>query len=304
MIDVILISALLIGCGIGWRWLTPQGLDADTLRRSLTGLVYHLLLPALVLGVLWRAPLGLESVAIVVVAATMVLLGLGLAWGWLLLFPQPRPIAGALLLAAAFPNATYLGLPVLEAVIGEQGRALAIQYDLLACTPLLLTLGITIAARFGASNERPRVLSQLLRVPPLWAAMAGVLLNIADLSQPQWIEKLLTLLGNGVVPLMLIALGLSLQWRSGWGEQIRQVIPVVMIRLLLIPLLATLSISIFDVQAATRLGVILEAAMPSMVLGIVLADRFALDSHIYAMTVTLSTALSLITLPLWHQILT
>ena len=43
--------------------------------------------------------------------------------------------------------------------------------------------------------------------------------------------------------------------------------------------------------------------MPSMVLGIVFCDRYLLDSALYAMTVTVTTALSLITLPFWHGVL-
>ncbi len=49
----------------------------------------------------------------------------------------------------------------------------------------------------------------------------------------------------------------------------------------------------------TLAGAVLEAAMPSMVLGMVLCDRFGL----YAITVTLGTALSLLTLPLWFGLL-
>jgi len=49
--------------------------------------------------------------------------------------------------------------------------------------------------------------------------------------------------------------------------------------------------------------VVLEAAMPSMVLGMVICDRYGLDTTIYATAVTLSTALSMLTLPLWYRIL-
>jgi predicted permease len=35
----------------------------------------------------------------------------------------------------------------------------------------------------------------------------------------------------------------------------------------------------------------------------VLCDRYRLDSGLYAMTVTLSTLLSLLTIPLWYQYL-
>jgi len=44
---------------------------------------------------------------------------------------------------------------------------------------------------------------------------------------------------------------------------------------------------------------VLEAAMPSMVLGLVLCDRFRLDTTLYALAVTVTTLLSLLSLPLW-----
>jgi hypothetical protein len=43
--------------------------------------------------------------------------------------------------------------------------------------------------------------------------------------------------------------------------------------------------------------------MPSMVLGIVLCDRYGLDSALYAEAVTVSTALAVLTLPLWLTLL-
>ncbi len=301
MQEVIIISAILIVAGVVWRVLKPQGLDADQLRGSLTGIVYNLLLPALVLGVLWRAELTASSFVIVLMAAVGVFCGMGLIWLWLKLFPQPLPATGALLLAAAFPNATYMGLPVLESVLGESARAIAIQYDLLACTPILLSVGILISIHFGESKERePHIIKNLLRVPPLWAAIMGLTLNLTEVVQPQILQQLFQMLGNGVVPLMLFSIGLSLRWRADWSRQINQVLPVVAIQLVLTPAIIFWLVPLFAVGAKIEVALVLEAAMPSMVLGIVLADRYKLDSHLYAMTVTATTALSLLTLPLWY----
>jgi predicted permease len=50
--------------------------------------------------------------------------------------------------------------------------------------------------------------------------------------------------------------------------------------------------------------VVLEAAMPSMVLGIVICDRYGLETGLYAQAVTLSTAASLFVLPMWHRLVT
>jgi len=40
-----------------------------------------------------------------------------------------------------------------------------------------------------------------------------------------------------------------------------------------------------------------------MVLGIVFCDRYNLDVSIYAAAVTITTVLSLLTLPMWYQVL-
>jgi len=47
---------------------------------------------------------------------------------------------------------------------------------------------------------------------------------------------------------------------------------------------------------------VIEGAMPCMVLGLVLCDRFKLDSALYAESVTLTTILSLFTLPVWLRL--
>ncbi|MGM0595375.1 MAG: AEC family transporter, partial [Pseudomonadota bacterium] len=111
------------------------------------------------------------------------------------------------------------------------------------------------------------------------------------------------MLAAGVVPLMLFSLGLGLRWDSGWGGRLALVIPVVVIQLLVTPLVVWWASDLMALQGGVRTAVVLEAAMPSMVLGIVLCDRYRLDSSLYAMAVTLSTALSIISLPLWFSLL-
>lgn len=299
MIEVIVQAGALILLGVLWRVYRPRGLDGDTLRTSLTTLVYVLLLPALVLVVLWRAPLGMDTLRIAAMATAGLFSGFALAWVWFRLRPAPSPEVGALLLAATFPNATYMGLPVLETAFGPWARSVAIQYDLFACTPLLLSAGVLVAIRYGGSDERVHPVAALLRVPPLWAAVAGVGLNVAGVPLPTLAEGLLDRLGSGVVPLMLFSIGLGLRWEGAAGLRIERLMPVLLIQLFLTPALVAWLSGQIGLVDPLRAAVVLEAAMPSMVLGIVLCDRYRLDASLYAMAVTLTTALSLLTLPLW-----
>ena len=299
MFAVTLQMAALIACGVAWRALRPAGLDADTVRPVLTGLVYHLLLPALVLHVLWTAQLGADSLRIATVAATCVLAGMALGWGAARALRIGPAMAGAMILAAGFPNSTYMGLPVLEGLFGALGRATAIQYDLFACTPLLLTVGAWTAQRFGTTGVAVHPLKAMLHVPPLWAALAGVALNLSGLSAPDWLDGTLARLGDGVVPLMLFSLGLALTWRSWNRSYAATLVPVVAIQLMLLPLLAVGLGRTIGLDGDLLTAVVLEAAMPSMVLGLVFCDRHGLDTGLYAIAVTLTTVISLVTLPLW-----
>lgn len=303
MVEVLLQAAALVICGVVWRLLRPFGLDIDHTRRVLSGLVYGLLLPALVLKVLWATTLDLNLARVPLLAAVGVAAGLLAAAGIYRLWKTPRPATGALLLAAGFGNVTYLGLPILGSTLGPWAREVAIVYDLFASTPLLLTVGVLLAARYGTGGERGTILAGLFKVPPLWAALVALGLNLAGVPIPSWIDGLLGMLAAGVTPLMLIVVGLGLTWQRGWARRLNLLVPVLLLKLILVPLLVYGLAPVVGVSGPLLTAVVLEAAMPSMVLGIVLCDRYRLDSALYAEAVTLSTALALLTLPMWLIVL-
>jgi predicted permease len=270
-------------------------------RKVLTSLVYYLLLPALVLSVLWKAQLGDTSVIIATSAAIGILTGVVLSTLSCRLCKSQAANTGAIVLAATFPNATYLGLPVLEATFGPWARSVAIQYDLFACTPLLFTLGVLLAARFGNAEQQTNILRDLLRIPALWAALLAVALNFLHVPQPSTIAGLLGLLERGVVPLMLFSLGLSLEWNKAQWRLMPSLAPVMLIRLIIIPAVVMVFASAAGLSGDMHAAVVLESAMPSMVIGIVLCDKFNLNVSLYASAVTVSTILSLFTLPMWFH---
>lgn len=303
MIDVLLQMAGLILCGVIWQRLRPAGLTPELTRKVLTTLVYYLLLPALVLSVMWRVELGTTTAAIAVTGAVMILLGMGLGRVMCRFCQQGKAQTGAMLLAMSFPNVTYFGIPVLEATFGPWARSIAIQYDMLSCTPLLFTLGIFTAARFGQTDAAAAPKQrEWLKIPALWMTLVAILLNLNHVALPTAFGGLLDMLGRCVVPLMLFSLGLSLQWRQDSWQKLPAVGIVALIRLLVIPLIAVPFTVVLGLSGEFRAAVVMEAAMPSMVLGIMLCDRFGLDVNLYATAVTVTTFLSMFTLPFWHGV--
>ncbi|TRW92118.1 AEC family transporter [Candidatus Methylobacter oryzae] len=295
---------LLMASGAVWRFTKPAGLPAEQARLVLTSVVYYLLLPAMVLEVLWTADIGLHSFQYTLLGVSSIALAMFCLWivGALFKFEDRR--MGAMILAAAFPNVTYLGLPVLEQTFGSWARSVAIQMDLFAATPLLFTLGVVVARHYGEESvEKPRSLWLFFNAPPFWAAAVAVILNINGLVAPVWLIGVLQKLSAGVVPLMLFSLGLALSWQAVTARNVPYVIPVILIKMALMPLFAMILVGYLSIGSEYRAAAVLDLSMPSMLLGIVFCDRYRLDSSLYAMAVTVTTAISLIALPFWHNIL-
>jgi malate permease and related proteins len=295
---------LLMACGVVWRILSPAGLTAEKTRLVLTTYVYYLLLPAMVLDVLWTAEIGLQSFQYTILGIGSIVFAMLCIWivGTLFKFDDKR--LGAIILAAAFPNVTYLGLPVLEQTFGNWARSVVIQMDLFATSPFLFTIGIMVVRYYGEdTTEKPKSTLSFLNAPPFWAAAIAVFLNLNEFIAPAWFTGVLQKLSAAVVPLMLFSLGLALNWKSVISRNIPYVLPVILIKMLLMPLFAIVLVSYLPMEGKYKAVAVLDMAMPSMVLGLVFCDRYRLDSALYAMTVTVTTALSIITLPFWHGVL-
>ena len=293
----------LIACGAIWRIIQPRDLPAQQVRLVLTTVVFYLLLPALVLLVLWRAEIGLQSLRFTVLGMSSVIIGVVLMWLCARAFGLGRPQTGAMMLAAGFANVTNLGLPVLEQTFGLWARSVAIQMDLFATAPLLYTLGIMIARCHGEAEQgREKTGLAMLNSPPFWAAALAVALNLGQVEMPEAIAGILQRLSDGLVPLMLFSMGLALSWRSLYWRNLPIITPVIVIKMLLLPLYALWLTGVLAFDQLYRAPAIMEMAMPSMVMGIVFCDRYRLDSSLYAMAVTLTTLLSLVTLPFWYRL--
>jgi predicted permease len=294
---------VLVGLGALWRLIKPGRISVDSLRHAITDLVFYMLLPALVLRVLWQAEVGFQSLHISAVATSSILAAMLISWLGCKSCRSENQITGAAILAASFANVTYLGLPVITSALGEWAASIAIQYDLFSSTPLLFTVGILVAAYFGQAAKEIHPIRQLVRIPALWAALLAVILNLAMAPMPAMLESVLRLLGDGIVPLMLIAIGLSLEWRGlqrkAWGP----LVLVIVIQLFLMPLFVWGVSGQFDFSAQQQLALVLEAAMPSMVIGLMICEHYNLDTAFYAAAVTLSTILSIVTLPYWFIML-
>jgi len=303
MLSVMLQMSVLIAVGIAWQRIAPKHIPVLSHRRALTDLVFYILLPALVLDVMWQAPLNLTSVKISLTAISAMAASIVLMWVIVSFLKLSKPQKGALLIAGTFPNSTYLGLPVTAQALGDWTQAIVLKYDLFACTPLVLTVGVLIAHHFGDHDVEIHPFRALLKVPPLWALLLAILFNVSNIPQPAAVHHSLDLLAGGVVPLMLIALGMSIRWDTLKLKYLPLLLPVCLVALVIAPMVAYTTATVLNIPNDALTVSVILAAMPTMIFGIVLCERFQLDSGVYAAAVFLTTLLSIGSLTVWFNLL-
>lgn len=305
--NVLISFGLIIALGYAWRFFNPAGLDRHRVRHGLSVAIVHFFLPALAFSLLATARFDRSFIAIPLTALLVTLASLAAVFIVYRTTPLFRRInrsaVGVLILAAAFGNVTYLGLPVINQMMGPEYGYMAILYDLLATTPVLLSLGVLIAARYGsgASVSFSNSLRRVLRLPPLWGVAAGVAVNAAGIPLPQPVLDAASLMGRAVIPVMIFTVGLALDFRD--LKRLPMAVPALAIKLLLAPVVAWFIGMRLGLNADALKAVTIEGAMPVMVLSLVIADEFDLDVPLAAACIAASTIGVFFTLPVMMTIL-
>ena len=104
--------------------------------------------------------------------------------------------------AVVFSNSGNMGLPLALFAFGQSGLSLAVIYFAISST-LQFTAGVSLAA--GTAS-----LKHLLRVPVIYAVLGSIIVIATGRPVPLFISNTLEILGGLTIPLMLLALGVSL----------------------------------------------------------------------------------------------
>ena len=304
LLKTLLPLSLLIAAGGIWpRWQT--GISIVGLRGEINRLVLNFFAPMLFFAAGASATVDLSMLQVPLILGAATLSGLGLAA--LALFATPlghglsRPQRGAIMLASGFGNVLFFGYPFLTTVFGERGARYPFFADMLATTPLVWSLGVWIAFRCGKHTEHASFLRMWLRLPPVWGFAAGLAVKLSGLPLTPLIEAA-RWAGSPTIPLMLFVLGLTIPWHDLRPQ--KAVALAMLVKLALMPLLA-LGVALAWPGRLSEPGEagVLEAAMPTMVMVIALADRFGLDTRLAGLIMGWSTLAGLVTLPFWLWLL-
>jgi predicted permease len=142
-------------------------------------------------------------------------------------------------------------------------------------------------------------LRELLKNPTFYSVLITLAFLFLDLKPWTWVQNTTKLLGNFTIPLMLIAMGVSLARFQ--ITSIKRSLLIAVLRLTMGFAVGLLIAMLLDLQGVARGVTIMQSAMPVAVFSYLFAVRYNRSPEEVAGTVVISTVLSFLTLPalLW-----
>lgn len=264
-------------------------------------IVMYILMPCMIFHAIYTADLNsISNLGIL----PLIILGSSLATGavsFILLkqFNLDDKILWSVLVTVMIANTAFMGYPVNLGIYGQDGFLRAIFCDI-ATLCIFLLLSFLLILKFGGTVKT--AVKKIAFFPPLWAVILGLILNAINIPIGAVLDNTVNYLGQGAIPLIMVTLGLSIDFSALKRSRTMIAFTSVM-KLAFFPFIAFILATYLGLVNLEHTVSVIEAAMPSGMLSLLLAITYKLDYELTSDCILINTVISLITLPIIIMIL-
>ncbi|MEO5845214.1 MAG: AEC family transporter [Caldimonas sp.] len=304
---------------IGWAVAKSGRLGSGDPSRVLSGAAFYIFVPALLFRTSARTDFSHLDPRIVLAFFVPTVALLLLVYASLRFAhrthagapaaPSVRAITGS------FGNAVQIGIPLAAALYGESGLALHVTlvslHALILLTLLTALVELDLArARRRAEPHGTHLLATLATTarntvvhPVVLPVLAGLAWNASGFALPSFADGLLATLGQAVVPLCLVLIGVSLA-HYGVRGSMRGALVLSFLKLVVQPL-AVLAFArgVIGLTGVPLAIVVMMAAVPVGSNALIFAQRYETMQAETSTAIVVSTLAFVVTAPLWLALL-
>ncbi len=216
----------------------------------------------------------------------------------------PHRTEGTFVLVAMFGSTAFVALPIVQGLYPKDnpnsGPPLlaALFYSEIGTLIPLVTVAVLIASLYGEAEEGKqfgwRTLLAIPKSAPFIWLIIGLLFYTDEI--PKGVTDFLAGLSQVNPYLVFLALGLTIVWQdiTRW---LRPLLTLNLIKLILAPVLGVLLARLLGVSSDVLNVVVIESAVPAVLLGISYANQYKLDVEFASAAVFSSFIFSVVTLP-------
>lgn len=271
-------------------------------------LAYWVLFPALLAKTLINADLKTGQTGTL---ATMMIVAI-ILYGFLILALKPLLVRGFGMSLPAYSTIYqvstrwhgFIALAIVEKLYGDDGISL-VAVALAVMVPIVNIQNVTIVTVL-LSDQRPSLLRLTKSVvinPMILGSCIGLVINLLSIPIYQPVMTTLDILGNGALGVGLVLVGTGLRLRAALKPS-RDVWVGVILKLIVFPVFIIGLALMFGLTGDALAVAIICASVPTAMNGYLLAKELGGDAPLYAAVVTVQTAVSFVTIPLFLTLVT
>lgn len=286
---ILILLAILIGYVI--RRLKLFSSDAPTILNQF---VIYISLPAMILLQIPKLSFSVDAIIPIVISWLVMTISVFIVLGVSKLLNFSREITGSLLLVSILTNSSFMGIPILNAYIGETALPYVLVYDQLGTFIALATYGTFIASYYSNKSDISfKIITlKVVTFPPFIALIVSLFLIGVEFNDT--LSKVLATFASTIVPIALVAVGLQLQFKLP-KEDIKPFSVALIIKLIIAPIIAFIICFIFGWDNLASKVSIMEAAMAPMITAGAIASMAGLAPRLSSAIVGYGILISFIT---------
>jgi predicted permease len=267
--------------------------------RNVSKMAVYLLMPFLAFRTFYEQELNSVYLYLAIFALGLCYGTIAVVYGISYFKKYTKNESSSLILSSAFMNNGNYGTPVALFAFGAAGFDIAIVLMVIQSL-VMSTIGIYYAAK-GSEDKQTGMKEALLAVfkmPVVYGSLAGITLQLGNVSIPDMFYKSIDLVANAAIPSVMIILGMQLATITVKKLEVEKLLYSIGIKLALAPLIAYLFASILPVSDLVGDIMILMAAMPSAANTTLLSLEYNTKPEFVSSVTLVSTIASVVTLPI------
>lgn len=199
-------------------------------------------------------------------------------------------------------NNGFMGFPVTKEIFGGDVLYLLVIHNIFMN---IYFYSIAVMQMNSGQGFKLKEAARSLASPVLGAMALGMVMLVLGIRPPEVLDSLIRSLGDVTVPLSMIVVGLQLgpsNFRSIMKN--RQLILTSIMSMIIIPVITFLITDPLPLYDEVKIVIIFSTVFPSAVIPAVLAEKYGQNSKLMAEGITLTTIMSMVTIPVAASLLT
>ena len=190
-------------------------------------------------------------------------------------------------------NSAFIGIPIIQSIYGSEAVMFASVFQI----PIIVTMW-TIGLALFKPIDHKHALKSVIRNPSVVAVLIGFIIMLTGIKFPIFITKTISSIASCTTAISMFVVG-SILADIEWNNLLdKKVLFFCSIRLIAYPFIVFIVLTFVNAPTLIEAIAVIMTGMPAGSTAAILAEQYGCDAKFAAKLILVSTALSVITIPI------